>query len=501
MTGVTPSRYEYPPGNIWRYGAAGDGVTDDTAAFTAMLASADRELMVENGVFSISGNRILAVDGIRLTTTNATLKVRDETGIEGGAGLLNVTANDCHLDIEIDHNSLGLTGVVLSGNANYAKIKSKNLVGSTSSAGYESAVLVVGHDSTICVEGYNLVQGSAPSGAVPRLVTCQGGGVGTTITMLKGRNVQDGLTVGAHSDITVACVDIEGCADNPFYLLAASRRLKVLGGRLKDVAEWAAIKGEDHEFCNLQVVDFSVSGTIEDATRIAFRGCRFIHLNSALTGAPIATRGSNAISSDITIENCQADVNVRLGGLAHFSTGTVNDFKVIGGYYNLSWRDSTSTSARIVTHNSGDSIIYKNVIIVLNDYKSSPMTSGNILYLDIPNVSTTSLYDNVQILNNTAATVRQGAKGGIAQPNLHVFSSANIAGGGLYLSSISSTARRMARSAASPTAGTWGAGDIVWNSAPVLESNNMLILGWICTVGGTPGTWQPMRVSTVNTAV
>ena len=37
--GVTPTYYYYPPGNVLRYGAAGDGSTDDTTAFQAALDS------------------------------------------------------------------------------------------------------------------------------------------------------------------------------------------------------------------------------------------------------------------------------------------------------------------------------------------------------------------------------------------------------------------------------------------------------------------------------
>jgi hypothetical protein len=42
-----------------------------------------------------------------------------------------------------------------------------------------------------------------------------------------------------------------------------------------------------------------------------------------------------------------------------------------------------------------------------------------------------------------------------------------------------------------PVAGTWKAGDRVWNSAPNSRHN----LGWVCIGGGTPGTWVPIGAS------
>lgn len=44
--------------------------------------------------------------------------------------------------------------------------------------------------------------------------------------------------------------------------------------------------------------------------------------------------------------------------------------------------------------------------------------------------------------------------------------------------------------AAAPTAGTFAAGDIAYNTAPTAGST----AGWICTVGGSPGTWKPFSV-------
>lgn len=52
-----------------------------------------------------------------------------------------------------------------------------------------------------------------------------------------------------------------------------------------------------------------------------------------------------------------------------------------------------------------------------------------------------------------------------------------------------------------PTTGTWAKGDKVRNSNPSelgTASSKYVIDGWICTVGGTPGTWLQQRTLTGN---
>lgn len=41
-----------------------------------------------------------------------------------------------------------------------------------------------------------------------------------------------------------------------------------------------------------------------------------------------------------------------------------------------------------------------------------------------------------------------------------------------------------------PSAGSFHAGDRVWNTAP----SSGVPVGWVCTVAGTPGTWSPFAV-------
>lgn len=52
-----------------------------------------------------------------------------------------------------------------------------------------------------------------------------------------------------------------------------------------------------------------------------------------------------------------------------------------------------------------------------------------------------------------------------------------------------------------PTTGDWAQGDFVRNSTPSelgSASSKYVILGWICTASGSPGTWLQCRVLTGN---
>lgn len=54
---------------------------------------------------------------------------------------------------------------------------------------------------------------------------------------------------------------------------------------------------------------------------------------------------------------------------------------------------------------------------------------------------------------------------------------------------------------AAPTAGTFAVGDFIRNSAPAelgVPTARYVVIGWICTVAGTPGTFLQCRVLTGN---
>ena len=46
-----------------------------------------------------------------------------------------------------------------------------------------------------------------------------------------------------------------------------------------------------------------------------------------------------------------------------------------------------------------------------------------------------------------------------------------------------------------PTRGVWAKGALVWSEIPTLE-----LAGWLCTVEGTPGSWQAFGFAPVSAA-
>ena len=51
-----------------------------------------------------------------------------------------------------------------------------------------------------------------------------------------------------------------------------------------------------------------------------------------------------------------------------------------------------------------------------------------------------------------------------------------------------------------PGTGSYPAGSFVTNVAPTIDANNMVLQGWICTEGGTPGVWHPVYQSVTSPA-
>lgn len=104
---------------------------------------------------------------------------------------------------------------------------------------------------------------------------------------------------------------------------------------------------------------------------------------------------------------------------------------------------------------------------------------------------------NINITGYTGAsfTLETGTRPDKANVSMKIINFAT----GNYL--VTPDARRIVNRSAAPTTGDWVVGDTAYNSAPAETGSSgsmYVILGWICTTAGTPGTWKQMRVLTGN---
>ena len=88
--GVTPTNYVYAPGIPERYGAVGDGATDDTAAITACISSNDTVIFTEGKIYAVTsitfplnGPHVVNfngawVRGIAAVATNCVVSIQTE---------------------------------------------------------------------------------------------------------------------------------------------------------------------------------------------------------------------------------------------------------------------------------------------------------------------------------------------------------------------------------------------------------------------------------------
>lgn len=79
--GITPTNYYYPPGDVHRYGALGDGATDDSVAIQRAFTASRRVNLRDGLSYRMNSGVSVAADGVEVDFGSATL-------INGGVGYL-----------------------------------------------------------------------------------------------------------------------------------------------------------------------------------------------------------------------------------------------------------------------------------------------------------------------------------------------------------------------------------------------------------------------------
>jgi hypothetical protein len=103
--------------------------------------------------------------------------------------------------------------------------------------------------------------------------------------------------------------------------------------------------------------------------------------------------------------------------------------------------------------------------------------AGADLYTQIGN----GIADRDSVWTGVGTTYKMGTAGSIGY-GVRAFAKLAIGDGTFNFDG----ARRHMTMAAEPGSGTWARGDVVYNRDPSAGGK----LGWVCVVGGAPGTWK-----------
>lgn len=302
------------------FGAKGDSITDDTKSIKAAIESYYN--IVSSGIGLISSQ----------------INISKSTKFEGSFILtplfknsLNrcvfyVTGNNSKLDVSIDFNNNGVTGVLDKSSYTYVKAIGKNLVGKkVATNGMQSIVNSIGNHSTVIIEGYNILKGTSDNDSVPRLWTTDTGAFECVAESIYGKNVNSGWVEGAFNN-TAKKIVLDNIFDNGIYIV--SKGSNSLCNYLEIInssnIEGFVIEGKGFTLDNVKIINCTGSSGLQNASDIVINNYYIINCKGYV---PLRSRLGN-IYSTAKIGNLSGNTDLvasnKGGGIFQFLVGTVN---------------------------------------------------------------------------------------------------------------------------------------------------------------------------------
>jgi hypothetical protein len=439
------------------FGAVGDGVTDDTAAIQAALDAGD-VIVIPYGTYICHG---LTCAGKTIVSESATLK--QKTGDEDEAVLTFTGTSRLQGHLDVDLNTGIRANHVVQVNGVHTYVESIYIYNGTNAVGGFYAFAILAGD---------VVAGSIRTNAAGYA----------------------GVSINSGADIDRIAIDYVESIDF-FY-----KGFRCNGNVKEIIIDKMVCKtsftntGEDgflidtgvsgNEVQSLSIGSYISDGATANNMKLA-EGTKDVNIGSVFINnaqAPTETYAFNIVEGDnvsinnITINNATASFLLNIRDL-------VRNFSCNSLYTN-------SAADTYVVRISGNTTGVMNVnfgsIVIDNNTKTNGFIrldgfAGSELHCNIGMFysSTDERPLNIQTLPANA--------GAVTIQNMIGFTGANYSGAsGNNIVLNKPMPRKQLHLSAVPTAGTFVTGDIIFDSTPSAGGH----IGWVCTAGGTPGTWK-----------
>lgn len=492
--GVTPTNYKFEPGDLRRYGAVIDGVTDDTTALQNCMDGAG---------FVLPWVGTILIDNVTTTTVtnikgdwNNSIILLDTPAVSETVAITLANAGSSIEGVHFDCDNTNRTAVRVTAVNCRAYFTAQDLNADIGLSGQPSALEVTtgGDDFQGGVYAENFANTGHANDSMPRVITVQGTATNYRIDYCDGKVVRAGLTIGSTTGPGhVRQVVLEDSSDNGLYVLGGlctvdrlhyrantgniDEALVHTGGTLH-VGDVFVESGANsiNSIVNLDDSDENAMLVIDNIT---------IDAEAATGGSLIRTRSGNTEFGKAVINSVAG--KLRGSTLLALNVGTVEHITIRDVDLEFVYDATVAPTITSWGNFSGcKGFHFENWNIKIID-EDDALTSSNFFEMTAPtaNLDRKSVWRDIFIELTDADEMTESVGNfralSMASSLIYVYNAQWQQNIGPYIRNVNYGDGVPDSANQAPTAGTWRAGQRLYDSTPSASGT----MGWVCTASGT----------------